>query len=272
MNKILLIVGLIIAAVTNATAQEPTLSGTEQLFSRKYAELLGPVRTVLSVTKRPEGSSVRTFGTTTVTYDVSGALTDSLFHQADIEIHSGQLVSLDTSRSYSYDSKRRLIRSVGRDPNGTVTGQNDYRYDSTGRLSEFIDHSRSGTLSEKRLFAYDNAKRQVTVTWITYYSKPSTKYFVYTFDLKARAVERTTLNDDRSLNHRIVYSYDSNGNLAKEEHYDEKNQYGWGQIYTYKLDAHGNWYECENKYTQPGKEPNLDMVTYRVITYYGHDH
>jgi hypothetical protein len=271
MNRIVLIVSVIIAAVICCTAQEPTFLGTEQLYSRSYAGFSGSVRTVLSVSQRPMGSSTRTFSTAAETFDPTGAITDSVFHYADIEIHSGELVSLDSSRSYAYDSKRKLIRSVGYDPSGTVTGQDDYRYESTGRLIEVIDHSRNGTISEKRLFSYDIPKRQVTVTWTTYYIKPSTKYFVYTFDTKGRAIERTTLNDDRSLYHRIIYSYDANGTLTKEEHYDEKNQYGWGQIYTYKLDAKGNWYECQNKYTQPDKEPTVDMVTYRVITYYGQD-
>jgi len=53
MNRLFLIVSLLGAALTVATAQEPTLTGTEQLFPRAYAELLGSVRTVLSVSKRP---------------------------------------------------------------------------------------------------------------------------------------------------------------------------------------------------------------------------
>jgi len=271
MKRLLLIVGIIVTGTSAASAQEPTLTGTDQLFSRSNAGLVGPVRTILSVSKRPTEGFVITFGTNTYTFDQNGALTDSLYHYADIEIHSGELGSLDSSRSYIYDSKRRLIYSVGRDPNGTITGRNEYRYDSNGRLIEVIDHSRNGNVSEKRLFAYDSAKRQVTVTWVTYYIKPSTTYFLYAFDAKERAVERTTLNDDRSLNHKIVYFYDGNGNLAKEEHYDEKKQYGWGRLYTYKLDTHGNWYECEAMYTQPNEKPGLDMVTYRVITYYDQD-
>jgi hypothetical protein len=271
MKRIPIILGFIITTLFVASAQEPTLTGTEQLFSRSYSGLAGAVRTVLSVSKRPTGGYVRTFGTTTYTFDLNGALTDSLYHYADIEVDSGQLVSLDSSASYVYDANKRLIRAVRYEPDGSLMGRHEYRYDATGRLVETIDYARDGTVSEKHLFSYDPARHQTTVTWQMYFGKPSTKYIVYTFDSKGHAIERTALNDDRSLFHRIVYSYDAKGNLSKEGHYDAKNVYGWGQIYTYKFDAKGNWYEQENMYTQPDREPSLDMVTYRVITYYGQE-
>lgn len=74
------------------------------------------------------------------------------------------------------------------------------------------DHSDN----RKKSFRLRLTKRQTTVTRLAYYGRPDTTYFVYTFDSKGRAIERTTLNADRSLNNRIVYSYDGNGNLSKE--------------------------------------------------------
>jgi RHS Repeat len=271
MKRILLFLGIILTATSVASAQEPTLTGTEQPFSRSYSGLVGPVRTLLSVSKRPEGPIARTFATTTCTFDPTGAITDTLYHSADIEIHSGKLVSLDFSQSFIYDANKRLIRAVRSDPDGTLTGKDEYHYDATGRLTETIQYSRDGTITEKSLFAYEPSKRQTTVTWLEFRGKPLTLYFVYTFDGSGRAIERTTLNADHSLNHRIVYAYDSKSNLSKEDHYNEANVYRWGQIYTYKLDANGNWFERENMYTQSDREPSLDMVTYRVITYYGHN-
>jgi hypothetical protein len=267
MKRVFLILGIIVTA-TSVSAQEPTLTGTEQLFSRSYGGWVGPVRTVLSVSKRPAEGFVKTFDTTTFTFDPNGALANSLYHYADIEIHSGKLVPLDSSQSYVYGSDKKLIRVVRYEPDGTMTGKVEYRYDPKGRLTEITNYSRNGAVSEKSTLSYEPAKRQTTVAWVTYFGKPSTKYFVYTFDSKGQAIERTTLNDDHSLYHRITYSFDAKGTLSREEHYDEKNVYSWAQIYTYKFDAKGNWFERENMYTQPDREPTLDMVTYRVITYY----
>ena len=116
MKRILLIVGVIGTILSVAHAQEPTRTGTEQLFSRSYEGLVGPVRTLLSVSKRPFGPSVTTFGTWTHTFDPTGAVTDFLCHHADIEHHSGKLVSLDSSRSYVYDANKNLIRAIHYDP------------------------------------------------------------------------------------------------------------------------------------------------------------
>ena len=271
MKRFLLIACVIGIVLSVARAQEPTLTGTEELFSRSHEGLAGPVRTLLSVSKRPHGLSSKTFTTATYTFDPTGALTGYLNHYADVEVHSGKLVSLDFSRSYVYDTNKKVIRAVYYAPNGSVTGRDEYRYDASGRLTEIINYTQDGTISEKSLFSYEPTKRQTTVTWLTYRGAPSTNYFVYTFDSKGRKIERTTLNEDRSLNHRIAYSHDESGNLSKEEHYDEGNKYRWGHIYTYKLDAKGNWFEREDMYTQSDRKPSLDMVTYRVITYYGQD-
>jgi len=59
-----------------------------------------------SQSKRPFGPSVTTFGTWTHTFDPTGAVTDFLCHHADIEHHSGKLVSLDSCRSYVYDANK----------------------------------------------------------------------------------------------------------------------------------------------------------------------
>jgi hypothetical protein len=269
--KPILIISLIISTLPISGVHDPTLAGTEQIFSRTYLGLVGPVRTVLTVSKRPEATSARTFSTTTETFEPNGAINETLYHSADIEHHSGKLVSLDSSRSYEYDSNRKLIRSLQSSPDGSYSSREEFRYDPAGRLTEIRVIEKSGTITEKSLLAYDHVKRQTTVTWLTYYGKPATTYFVYTFDPKGRATERTTLNADRSLNHRIVFSYHSNGNLAKEVHFNERNESVWGHIYSYKLDAKGNWFEQEKLYTQSDREPSIDMVTYRVITYYGEE-
>jgi len=74
-----------------------------------------------SQSKRPFGPSVTTFGTWTHTFDPTGAVTDFLCHHADIEHHSGKLVSLDSGRSYVYDANKKLIRAIHYDPDGTGT-------------------------------------------------------------------------------------------------------------------------------------------------------
>ena len=275
MKRLLTIVFLNLICLTSVIAQEPTLLGTEQVFSRSLAGLVGPVRTVLTVDKRDMGGFAKTFNTVVDSYDIKGVAVDSMIHNTDIEIHSGELVRLDYSFYYLYDSSGKLIRMTRYMPNGSPSIREEYLYDHSGRLVEINQYSGEKTVLQKRVITYEPEKRQTTVKWSMYYDQgkePSVLIIVYTFNSKGQAIERTSLNADRSLTHRIVYSYDDRGNLSREAHYHGKNEYGWTNFYAYKLDSKGNWVEREERYTETNREPNpadeARTVTYRVITYY----
>jgi hypothetical protein len=276
MIKKLLIVLLTIASFVSIKAQEPTLLGTEQIFSLSQSKLIGSVRTVLSVQKRDIGGIAKTFSTVTDSYDLKGTAVESLFHQAEVEIHSGKLVRLDQSSYYFYDLKGKLVKRLHYEPDGSAKGKDEYTYDNSGRLVEIIRYSGEKTLLEKNIITYEPERRQTTVKRYFYYDKdrePSIIFFVYTFNEKGQAVEQTTLKADRSLNHRVKYYYDEKDNLVKEATYNEKDVYTGTHQYTYKFDIRGNWVERVDIYTKPNGENDLEdnawMVTYRVITYYG---
>ncbi len=247
------------------------------MFSRSQAGLVGSVKTVLTVEKRDMGGSAKTFDTVVDSYDIKGAAVDSMIHNADVEIHSGKLVRLDYSFYYLYDSSGKLLKMTRYMPNGSRSIRDEYLYNHSGRLVEINQYfSGEKTVLEKRGITYEPEKRQTIVKWSMYHDQgkePSILIIVYTFNSKGQAVERTSLNAARSLTHRIVYSYDDRGNLSREAHYNGKNEYGWTNFYTYKLDVKGNWIEREERYTETDREPKPDdearTVTYRVITYYG---
>lgn len=279
MKNTYLAILLNLACFVIVDAQEVTLLGTEQLYSRQQFELVGPVHIVLSsdATYLGDGAS-RNSDTLIWTFDEKGKTVESLYHDALVEIHSGRMGRLDNTTYYVYDTKDRLTKSIYFEPELSCApcSTREYIYDSSGRLIEIDEYASDKTVLEKSLFTYDPEKRQAMVKWFSYRGAdkdPSPTLFVYKFNDKGQIVERTTLKSDGSLVHRIVYSYDEKGNRQKESHYGEKNEFSYAFSYAYKYDAHGNWIE-RTKFDvgqDKGPEPNDkgSTITYRVITYYG---
>lgn len=93
-----LITLLAVSSIFSVNGQQlPTLIGTERLESRRADGLVGPVRAVLTVEKRDAGGYVETLRTATDTYDQNGEALETLVHDADIELHSQQIVAIDHS-------------------------------------------------------------------------------------------------------------------------------------------------------------------------------
>lgn len=274
MRKILAVL-LTVSFVFPVFGQQPSvLIGAEKLDSRKDAGLVGAVRSVLSVEKRDYGGYVKTFSTISYSYDRDGAAIESLSHNADIEIHSQQIVALDHSSIYVYNQKGQLEKIAHYDPDGSDRGRIEYRYDSEGRLIERKTYVGAKELFHKGIITYPAKLQSLEKTDSYHEGRVVPGYqLLSTFNEKGELIERLTLKHDGSPDHKIIYSYDDKGNLTKEAHYNEKNVYSWAHLYSYKFDNRGNWVERKDMYTQPDREAKSDdrawMMTYRVITYYG---
>jgi hypothetical protein len=248
--------------------------GTELMYSREHAGLIGHVRAVLTVEKRDEGGFVRTFSTTTDTFNPKGAAIEKLSHHADIEIHSGKLVRLDYTDIYAYDSAGKLFQVVTYDPDGSYRQKIRFIYDAKGRLFEEIAYGQGDTMFSKSIYTYDVEKRSTTMMLTTYYEGrviPPSKS-VFTYNAKGQWIKRMVYDSKGAITDNTAFDYDEKGNLVKETRYDEKGAYSYAHTFSYKFDSHGNWIERQMTYTQLGENGKAisqsDMVTYRVITYY----
>jgi hypothetical protein len=69
------------------------------------------------------------------------------------------------------------------------------------------------------------------------------------------------------------FSYNEQGDITKNIHYDKEGKYLYADVFTYKYDSHGNWYEkhdLETNVTPEGKlmeRPDWE-ITFCVLTYF----
>jgi YD repeat-containing protein len=250
------------------------LIGTEKLNSRREAGLVGPVRSLLTVEKREEDGYVRTLSTIVSTYERNGAAIETLFHDADIEMHSQQIVAIDHSSIYFYNAIGQVEKVVHYDPDGSDRGQVEYRYDLQGRLIERKTYVGAKELFDIDLISYPAKLRSLEKRQSYDGGRVTPGYqWLSIFNEKGELVEKLTLKPDGSPDSKIIYSYDPRGNVTKEAHYDEKNAYRRAHIFLYKFDDRGNWVERKDIVTLPDQKLKTDekawMMTYRVITYYG---
>lgn len=237
------------------------------LYCQPKDKVVGAVRTVLAVEKR----DVSPFDTTAETYSPEGRKVESLVHSSDREIHSGQIVRLDTKVKYLYDREGKLIREVGSglDHPNREYDMVVYVYDRNGRLSEeTVRHGDKPFI--KTLFTYDTEKRTVTALTTTYVEGrvvgPEKAVLVY--NDKGRWIKRSIFRSDGSLNAIAEFSYDERGSLSKETRYGDNGKYSYASIFTHKYDTRGNWFERhEMNFESEAKKTPDWMVVYRVITY-----
>jgi hypothetical protein len=266
MSKFAFLFFLILAYSTQVSAQStdfPTgMSGVPK------AKLKGAVHTVLTIEQRGE----HVFRTTVEIYDLNGRLTEEMYSNASIEVHSGSLVRLGGKTTYTYDAKGKLLKEKRFTPEGRYSSYETYIYDIQNRLIETRIYNRDGKETGKTTYTYFPEKREVLATWSFYYDgriPPPNKNLLF-YDEKGRWTKRTELDSNGASKDFISFEYDQNGNFVKEVHCCK---YNYSHRYSYKFDKHGNWIERQNTYVQlndEGKEEaNPDwMHTYRVISYY----
>lgn len=266
MEKLLSFIIIFVLMVLQTNAQDINFP-TELLGYRAKpaSPLSGEVKTVLTISYK--GKDV--LNTTVEAYSPEKKKQEFVFQNADIEIHTKQMVSLARKDIYIYDSKSgNLSKILFYKATGEFLDQTTFSYDNKGRLFEEIGYSNDNKILSKKTFVYDSEKREVTATHITYYKEKASRpqKIVLAYNGKGQWIKKMTFDKYGNREDIILLEYDDKGNLIKED---------WGSFsytYEYKFDKRGNWIEKIEIYSQldDSREPTYreSMRVYRVITYY----
>lgn len=282
--------------------------GAEPKTDRQKDGLVGLVRTVRVEAARFSNQAGRWIEeprelAVITTYDGRGNKLEMVPGQTDIK---GLFEGIRWEKqTYTYDDQGRLAEVVSYNSNGSLIGKMIHTYDDKGKLTKIISYSSDGSPGSKTVYTYDD-KGHLTAetssdaagfmgeTGYTYDDKGNlieeTIYgpglnikgrAVHTYDAQGHRISTTTHDThDGALGiDKVVTTYDAKGNILEETtHYTEKvgmedrpvlPPAKW--VYTYELDAQGNWIkqtrtDCSSESGEPVCEPSL--VTYRTITYY----
>jgi len=241
-------------------------------YCKPKETVVDSVRSVLFVEKREEYP----FDTIVETY-TSGRKLESLAHSSNREVHSGQIVRLDSKTLYKYDSKGRLLEEVrfSLEKPGDSYDAVRYQYSDDGRLVEELILNGDGTPFLKVTFSYDVAKNMVTALTTSYVDGRVIPPFkaVLVYNERGQWVKKSMFRANGSPDGIAEFSYNEKGNLSKETRYGDDGSYSFAHIFTYKYDTKGNWYERLDTYTQIDRDngkPTTEpwMMMYRVITYF----
>lgn len=272
MNKLLTatLIALLLPLVT--VAQDiPSPAGMWCQYCKPKESVVGPVRTLLFVEKREE----EPFDTVVETY-TAGKRLESIAHSSRREVHSGQIVRLDSKTVYIYDAKGRLIREVrySLEKPGESSDVVKYQYSDEGRLiEELVLHGDKPFL--RTAFSYDPAKKTITALTTSYVDGRVLPPFkaVLVYNDKQQWVMKSMFRASGSPDGIAEFSYNDKGYLSKETRYDDNGSYLFAHMFSYKYDSKGNWFERLDTYTQiddksgqPATQPW--MMMYRVITYF----
>jgi len=249
----------------------PSPAGMWCQYCKPKESVVGSVRTVLSVEKREE----MPFDTVVETYAV-GRRIESLAHSSSREVHSGEIVRLDSKTVYTYDGKGRLIKEVrySLEKPGESWDVVKYQYSDDGRLVEELIFHGSNTPFLKAVFSYDPTKKTVTALTTSYVDGgviPPIKA-VLLYNERGQWVKKSMFRANGSPDGIAEFSYNERGHLSKETRYDDDGSYIYAHMFTYKYDSKGNWFErldtqpqIDDKSGKPTTTPW--MMMYRVITY-----
>lgn len=235
-------------------------------------ELAGAVRTVLTMEHRSD----IVFNTYVETYDQQKRLLEFLSHSGGIERHSGEMVRNDDKDIYIY-AGGKVAKVISFEMDGSAAGYETFTYDSKNRLKE-RGYYRDGEKLAKDIYTYHTDKQEVEVDTEQVVIAPDstnvllTGKVVLTYNEKSQWTKRTNLDKANLITSVETFDYDKRGNIIKITHYDEKGNYSYAHVYTYKFDKQGNWIERKRTYTQLDEsgQPTTenDMTIYRVITYF----
>ena len=273
MTQFLTIVLLaLLSPLTSLGQNIPSPAGMWCQYCKPKETVVGSVRTILFVEKREETP----FGTVVETY-AQGRRVESLAHSSSREIHSGQIVRLDSKTVFTYDAKGKPIKEVSYSLGkpGQSWDAVKYLYSDDGRLTEEAVLNGDGTPFLRANFSYDLGKRTVTSMTTSYVEGRVIPPFqaVLIYDEKGRWIKKSMFRADGSPDGIAEFSYDERGNLAKEIRYDDDGKYSFAHMFSYKYDSKGNWFERLDTYAQIDKDtgkPTSEpwMMMYRVITYF----
>jgi hypothetical protein len=236
-----------------------TLSASAQHFIKDVdeAHLKGPVKSVLTTVRTPQG---RTVGQPVRNnFNEKGYYTQNTYYDT-----LGNPVIIV---AYSYDDNDRLVRDIrSQEPNNVLLSQTTYKYDEssytiTAEMFGIADsleektvysYSKSGVLQKAANYGVDGKEIAATL-----YSYNDLGYCTY-----------VTFNEGENGIYRGAekYRYDTDGHIAEKCSY-YLTTLRQAFLYTYYYDDHGNWTQAYVYHVSPS-EGYLYQVITRQISYF----
>ena len=205
------------------------------------------------------------------TYDPQG-------HQIEeVQIYTNK--ALDFTSVFTHDAEGILTEGIEYDARGNVAFKWTYTKNNTLSKIEENRFQPDGTFFSKTTYHYDTSGNLVEENRFPPHSKNHFKW-IYKYDDKGRKVEeshflmRSGIRPDKvvkSLNSRLVFSYNRKGVLKLETRYDGRGEISSLKHFRYKYDKIGNWTSqtALESLSKPGKKPFVPTeITHRKITYH----
>ena len=180
-------------------------------------------------------------------YNAYGELTDDMI--------IGNWGDLSNSRSYEYDDKGNLIKTIPYDEYGNPEYYwYEYKYDENGNELEEHICDKYGSKDVNRSSEYDeNGNCIKSIKYGRYGDVES--WYEYEYDEKGQVTVEILHDADDSRIYTMKYEYDDDGNVRKNTYYNPAGELEFGESISY--DEYGNIVE-DTSYNKDGK-----LITYK---------
>lgn len=222
--------------------------------------LKGPVKSVLTTTRTPQGRIVRM--PVRNNFNRDGYYTQNTYYDT-----LGNPVIIV---NYSYDKKNRLVKDIRtHEPYSELLSQTTYSYDKKNRTIVADMFGISDSLSERSVYQFDKKDLLQKMTTYDELNKEMAS-ISYEYD-EAGRIKNVTYNEGEHMIYKGTekYRYDTDGNLAEKSSY-YLTTLRQAFLYTYYYDEYGNWTQAYVFHVTPS-EGYLYQVITRQISYYEED-
>ncbi|HEY6161473.1 MAG TPA: hypothetical protein VI112_09630 [Bacteroidia bacterium] len=144
---------------------------------------------------------------------------------------------------YSYDKQWRLLEEKAVNNHGTVIDRWTYKYGSDCEKLSATVYMKEGTIPE-RTWSYVYGRTDSTSTAIEYRADGAlSKRMVYHFNKNGQVVKEEWY-DDKGMVNTMVNEYDAAGNKISFCRYMPGGSLNEKKVFAYKFDERGNWVQC----------------------------
>ncbi|SLM46858.1 conserved protein of unknown function [Nitrospira japonica] len=172
------------------------------------------------------------------------------------------------SRVYAYDQDGKVLAEASYSMCGTFSSLTLYTYDDAGRVQEDLSYRLRSLF--KRTHEFDSHGRMTLRR--NYKNNGAISSTGYRYDEHGRLAEESELRPDGTLERKVSYRYDWQGNQILEETTNlADSSLNGTRASSYEYDAQGNWTArtVQHPVVPRGEETSVE-ITRRTITYYDH--